>query len=86
MVLSPSHVNVKWKGTENGRGKSCDRGCNGEEDVSAMSIIRHPSLQHGWSSLMLASWKGRADVVRILILAGADVNLQCVVSSTSPAQ
>ena len=86
MVLSLSHVNVKRKGTENGRGKSRDRGCNGEEDVSAMSKIRHPSLQDEWSSLTLASWKGHAEIVRILVSAGAHINDQDKVSSTSPAQ
>ena len=74
----------KW--TEDGRGRSRDRGGNGEEDVSAMSIIIHSSLQGGWSSLMEACWNGHAEVVRILVSAGAQVNDQNKVSSTSPAQ
>ena len=55
-------------------------------DVSGMSIIIHSSLQYGWSSLMWACWSGHAEVVRILLSAGAHVNHQNKVSSTSPAQ
>ena len=55
-------------------------------DVSGMSIIIHSSLQDGWSSLMRACWKGHAEVVRILVSAGAHVNHQSKVSSTSPDQ
>ena len=57
-------------------------------DVSGMSIIIHSSLQHGWSSLMEACKNGCAEVVKILLLAGAKANLQIKihVSSTSPAQ
>ena len=55
-------------------------------DVSGMSIIIHSSLQHGTSSLMLACWNGHAEVVRILVSAGAHVNDQRKVRSTSPAQ
>ena len=51
-----------------------------------MSIIIHSSLQNGWSSLMSACRYGRAEVVRILLSAGAHVNDQDKVSSTSPAQ
>ena len=54
-------------------------------DVSGVSIIIHPSLQNGWSSLMLACRVGHAKVVRILVSAGAHVNDQKKVS-TSPAQ
>ena len=53
-------------------------------DVSGMSIIIHSFLQNGYSSLMDACRKGHAEVVKILISAGAHVNNQ--VSSTSPAQ
>ena len=77
---------MKGKGTENGRGKSRDRGCNGEEDVSSMSTIMHSSLQNGWSSLMLACSRGNAEVVKILLSARAQVNYRIEVSSTSPAQ
>ena len=55
-------------------------------DVSGMSIIIQSSLQDGWSSLMLACCNGDVEVVRILVSAGAQVNLQDEVSSTSPAQ
>ena len=55
-------------------------------DVSGMSIIIHLSLQDGWSSLMEACFNGHAEVVRILVSAGAHVNDQDKVSSTSPAQ
>ena len=55
-------------------------------DVSGMSIIIHSSLQNGWSSLMWACVNGHAEVVRILVSAGAHVNDQNKVSSTSPAQ
>ena len=55
-------------------------------DVSGMSIIVHSSLQYGTSSLMVACRNGNAEVVRILVSAGAHVNHQNKVSSTSPAQ
>ena len=44
------------------------------------------SLQDGWSSLMRACSNGNAKVVRILVLAGANVNDQSKVSTTSPPQ
>ena len=53
-------------------------------DVSGMSIIIHSSLQDGTSSLKLACEKGHAEVVKILVSAGAHVNDQRKVSSTSP--
>ena len=52
-------------------------------DVSGMSIIIYSSLQGGTSSLMMACEKGNAEVVRILVSAGAHVNDQNKVSSTS---
>ena len=55
-------------------------------DVSGMSIIIHSSLQGGASPLMWACRNGHAEVVRILVSAGAHVNHQDKVSSTSPAQ
>ena len=55
-------------------------------DVSGMSIIIYSSLQDGTSSLMWACINGRAEVVKILLSAGAHVNDQDWVSSTSPAQ
>ena len=55
-------------------------------DVSGMSIIIHSSLQNGTSSLMWACRNGHAEIVRILVSAGAHVNDQDEVSSTSPAQ
>ena len=42
------------------------------------------SLQDGRSSLMEACMNGNAEVVKILVLAGAHVNDQNKVSSTSP--
>ena len=55
-------------------------------DVSGMSIIIHSSLQDGNSSLMMACRNGNAEVVKILVSAGAHVNDQDEVSSstTSP--
>ena len=45
------------------------------------------SLQDKPSSLMMASGNGHEEVVRILLSAGAKVDLQSyLVSSTSPAQ
>ena len=55
-------------------------------DVSGMSITMHSSLQNGTSSLMEACKYGHAEVVRILVSAGAYVNEQDKVSSTSSAQ
>ena len=55
-------------------------------DVSGMCIIIHSSLQNGSSSLMWACQNGYAEVVRIVVSAGAHVNHQNKVSSTSPAQ
>ena len=56
-------------------------------DVSGMSIIIHSSLQNGYSSLMMRACRnGHAEVVKILVSAGAHVNHQDEVSSTSPAQ
>ena len=54
--------------------------------VSGMSIIMHSSLQDGWSSLVEACTNGNAEVVKILVSAGAHVNYQNEVSSTSPVQ
>ena len=51
-----------------------------------MTIIIHSSLQKGGSSLMLACNKSHAEVVKILVSAGAHVNDQSKVSSNSPAQ
>ena len=51
-----------------------------------MSIIIHSSLQIGRSSLMFTCKNGHAEVVRILVSAGAHVNDQSRVSSTGPAQ
>ena len=51
-----------------------------------MSIIIHSSLQNGNSSLMWACRNDHAEVVKILVSAGAHVNDQNQVSSTSPAQ
>ena len=51
---------------------------------SGMSIIIHSSLQYGRSLLMLAY--GNVYAMKILVSAGADVNHQNKVSSTSPAQ
>ena len=50
-----------------------------------MSIIISSSFQDGWSSLMLACMGGHAEVVRMLLSAGAYVNDQDKVC-TSPAQ
>ena len=55
-------------------------------DVSGMSIIMHSTLQDGTSPFMRACRYNHAEVVRILLSAGAHVNDQDKVSSTSPAQ
>ena len=52
-------------------------------DVSGVSIIIHSSLQDGTSSLMEACRYHHAEVVQILVSAGAHVNDQDKVSSTS---
>ena len=52
--------------------------------VSGMSIIIHLSLQYSWSSLMWACRYGHAEVVKILVSAGAPVNDHKKVSSTRP--
>ena len=49
-----------------------------------MSIIISSSLQDGWSSLMMACEKGHAEVVRMLLSAGAHVDYHIAVSCTSP--
>ena len=51
-----------------------------------MPIIIHSSLQLGDSALMWACKNNNAKVVEILVFAGAHVNYQDKVSSTSPAQ
>ena len=55
-------------------------------DISGMSLIIHSSLQYGTSSLMEACMNDHVEVVRILVSAGAHVNDQDQVSSTSPGQ
>ena len=55
-------------------------------DVSGMSIIIHSSLQYGQSSLMRAYAYCRAEIVRVMVSAGAHVSDQSEVSSTSPAK
>ena len=51
-----------------------------------MSIIISSSLQYGKSELMRACENGHAEVVRMLLSAGAHINDQYEVSNTSPAQ
>ena len=46
----------------------------------------HSSLQDGTSSLMWACWNSHAEVVTILVSAGAHVIDHDKVSSTCPAQ
>ena len=55
-------------------------------DVSGMFIIIHSSLQYGTSSLMKACLNDHAEVVRILISAGAHVNDQRKVSTVVSVQ
>ena len=55
-------------------------------DVPDTAIIICSSLQGGQSSMMRASENGHEEVVRILLSAGANVDLQDLVSSTIPAQ
>ena len=49
-------------------------------EVSGMSIIIHSCLQDETSSLMLVCRGGHAEVVKILVSAGAHVNDQDKVS------
>ena len=54
--------------------------------ASCTAMIMFSSPQHGRSSLMFASQNGHNEAVRILLTAGANVDLQNKVSSTSPSQ
>ena len=73
-----------------------DPSCCSSVGVSSVSIMElcdvmfskiiSSYLQDGWSSLMLACENGHTEVVRMLLSAGAHVNHQSKVSSTSPAQ
>ena len=49
-------------------------------------MIMCSSLQDELSSLMLASQNGHIEVLRTLLSAGAKVDLQNKVSTTSPSQ
>ena len=51
-----------------------------------MSKIMRSSLQYGYSPLMWACLNGHEEIVRILLSAHAQVNVQAEVSSTSLAQ
>ena len=56
---------MKGKGTEKGRGRSRDRGCNGEEDVSGMS--NHTFISSVWNLITdVGMWewpcRGCADI------------------------
>ena len=39
------------------------------------------SMQEGWTALSLVSWKGHAEIVRILVQAGIHINIQGQVTS-----
>ena len=54
--------------------------------VSCTAMIMFSSPQHGWSSLMFASHNGHLEVMIMLLSAGANVDLQNKVSTTSPSQ
>ena len=54
--------------------------------VSCSAMIMFAFLQDGQSSLMLASRNGHHEVVEVLSSAGANVDLQDEVSTTSPSQ
>ena len=54
--------------------------------VSCSAMIMFSSVQVGQSSLMLASQNGHNEVVKVLLSAGAKVDLQDQVSTTSPSQ
>ena len=54
--------------------------------VFCSAMIMYSSLQVGQSSLMLASENGHHEVVEVLLSAGANVDLQDEVSSTSPSR
>ena len=51
--------------------------------VSCKAMIVFSSLQDGRSSLMLASWNGHHEVVKMLLLAGAKFDLRDNVSTTN---
>ena len=54
--------------------------------VSCSAMIMFSSLQVGKSSLMSASYHGHHEVVKMLLSAGAKVDLLDKVSTTSPSQ
>ena len=53
--------------------------------ASCTAMILFSSPQHGWSALLFASQNGHSEVVRMLLSAGANVDLQNKVSITRPS-
>ena len=53
--------------------------------VSCSAMIMFSSLQVGWSSLLVASENGHHEVVKVLLSAGANVDLQNEVSTSGPS-
>ena len=39
------------------------------------------SMQEGWTALSIASWKGHAEIVQVLVQAGIQINIQGQVTS-----
>ena len=54
--------------------------------VSCSAMIMFSSYQDGWSSLLFAYRHGHHEVVKMLLSAGANIDLQDKVSTTSPSQ
>ena len=54
--------------------------------VSSIAVIMTSSPQSENSSLIFASHKGHHEVVKVLLSAGAKVDLQNKVSTSSPSQ
>ena len=46
-----------------------------------MQCLILSSMQEGWTALSIASWKGHAEIVQILVQAGIQINIQGQVTS-----
>ena len=44
--------------------------------IIAIQCLILCSMQEGWTALSLASWKGHAEIVQILVQAGIQINIQ----------
>ena len=50
------------------------------ESAGFLTSLLHDSIQHGWTSLMKASFQGHNEVVELLLAAGANTDLKNQVS------